>query len=143
MYCEWLLKLGNSLQTPIINDFLTTMFRFGLHSYLYIIITEMKCGTTLQQHKESSLFCEKINRNQSCTYLLIPKNIIPQQGYVVKEWPSMYYTKCYQINHMERCSPKHKERGNCNTVMAEVVAQITKPRKTFKVSLPYLWCDRT
>jgi hypothetical protein len=75
-------------------------------------------GTTLQQHKELSLFCEKENRNQSCNYLSIPKSIIPQQGYVAKEWPNMYYTNCYQINHMERCSPKHEERGNYSRVMA-------------------------
>jgi len=62
-YCEQLLKLANGLQTPITNDFLTTMFRFGLHSYLHIIITKMKCGTTLQQHKESLLFNEKTITN--------------------------------------------------------------------------------
>jgi hypothetical protein len=75
-------------------------------------------GTTLQQHKESSLFYGKKIRNQSCSYLSIPKNIIPQQGYVAKEWPNMYHTNCYQTNHMERCSPKHKERGICNKIIA-------------------------
>jgi hypothetical protein len=63
VYCEWLLKLANGLRTPITNIFLTTVFRFGLHPYLHITIAKMKCGTTLQQHKESSLFCEKLIRN--------------------------------------------------------------------------------
>lgn len=62
VYCEQLLKLANGLQTPTTNDFLTTMFRFGLHSYLHITIAKMKCGITLEQHKVSLLFCEKTIR---------------------------------------------------------------------------------
>jgi hypothetical protein len=63
VYYEQLLKLVNGLQTPTSVGFLTTMFKFGLQSYLHNTIAKMKCGITLQQHKESLLFCEKTIKN--------------------------------------------------------------------------------
>jgi hypothetical protein len=41
-YAKWLLELGNSLQTPTINNFVIIVFRFRLHSYSQITITKMK-----------------------------------------------------------------------------------------------------
>ncbi len=50
--------MAHGLQVPTINNFLTTMFRMGLQSYLIIMTTRMK-WSTLQQHKEAAMLCEK------------------------------------------------------------------------------------
>ncbi len=58
VYYERLLKLANSLQHMTTNNFLTTIFKFGLQPYLCVVITSMK-KKTLQQHKETALVYEK------------------------------------------------------------------------------------
>jgi hypothetical protein len=42
VYYERLLKLANSLQHKATNNFLTTIFIFGLQPYLRVAITDMK-----------------------------------------------------------------------------------------------------
>ncbi len=51
-YYERIQKLAHGLQIPTTNNFLITMFRTGLQSYLIIVIARMK-RSTLQQHKEA------------------------------------------------------------------------------------------
>jgi hypothetical protein len=58
IYYERLLKLANSLQHKIIDNFLTIYFRFGLQPYMRVAIACMK-KKTLQQHKETTLVCEE------------------------------------------------------------------------------------
>jgi hypothetical protein len=48
VYYERLLKLANNLQHKTTNSFLTTIFRFRLHTYLFVAIASMK-RETLQQ----------------------------------------------------------------------------------------------
>ncbi len=57
VYYEQIQKLVHGLQVPIIDSFLTTMFRVSLQSYIRITTTEMK-QSTLQQHKEAAMLCE-------------------------------------------------------------------------------------
>jgi hypothetical protein len=58
VYYEWIQKLAHGLQVPTTNKFLTIVFRVGLQSYLIIMITWMK-WSTLHQHKEVAMLCEK------------------------------------------------------------------------------------
>jgi hypothetical protein len=53
VYYEILLKLANSLQHKTIDNFLTTIFKTGLQSYLRVTTTFMK-KETLQQHNEAT-----------------------------------------------------------------------------------------
>jgi hypothetical protein len=45
IYYERLLKLDNSLQHKMINNFLTIVFKFGLQPYLRVAIAGMKRKT--------------------------------------------------------------------------------------------------
>jgi hypothetical protein len=58
VYYARIQKLAHGLQVPTINSFLVIVFRVGLQSYLIIAIVGMK-WSTLQQHKEATMFCEK------------------------------------------------------------------------------------
>ncbi len=58
VYYEGIQKLAHGLQVPTIDNFLTTMFRTSLQSYLKITIARMK-WSTLQQHKEPTMLCEE------------------------------------------------------------------------------------
>jgi hypothetical protein len=58
VYYEWIQKLVHGLQVPTIDSFLTIMFRASLQSYLRIAFARMK-SSTLQQHKETTMFCEE------------------------------------------------------------------------------------
>jgi hypothetical protein len=58
VYYEWMQKLAHGLQVPTIDSFLTIVFRVGLQSYLKITTIKMK-WSTLQQHKEVVMLCEK------------------------------------------------------------------------------------
>jgi hypothetical protein len=51
-------KLVHGSQIPTINNFLPTVFKVGLQSYLIIVTIGMK-QLTLQQHKEAAMFCEE------------------------------------------------------------------------------------
>jgi hypothetical protein len=42
VYYEWIQKLVHGVQVPPIDNFLTSVFRVGLQSYLRIIIAKMK-----------------------------------------------------------------------------------------------------
>jgi hypothetical protein len=58
VYYEILLKSTNSLQHKTTNNFLNTIFRYGLQPYLHVAIVSMK-KETLQQNKEATLFVKK------------------------------------------------------------------------------------
>ncbi len=58
VYNEWIPKLVHGLQIPTTNNFLITMCRAGLQAYFRITIIGMK-QSTLQQHKEVAMLCEK------------------------------------------------------------------------------------
>jgi hypothetical protein len=58
VYYEWTHKLVHGLHIPTTNNFLIIAFRAGLQSYLRIVTIRMK-WSTLQQHKESTMACEK------------------------------------------------------------------------------------
>ncbi len=58
VYYEWIQKLAHGLQVLTTNIFLTIVVRVNLQSYLRIMIARMK-RSTLQQHKEAAMFCEK------------------------------------------------------------------------------------
>jgi negative regulator of genetic competence, sporulation and motility len=57
VYYERIQKLAHGLQALKTNNFLTTMFKMGLQSYLKIVIARMK-RSTLQQHNEAKMLCE-------------------------------------------------------------------------------------
>ncbi len=59
VYYEWIQKLVHGLQVPIINSFLTIVFKIGLQSYFKITTVGMK-WSTLQQHKEAAMLCEEV-----------------------------------------------------------------------------------
>jgi hypothetical protein len=58
-YYERIQKLAHGLQIPTTNNFLTTMFRAGLQSYLKITTARMK-RSTVQQHKEVTMLCRRL-----------------------------------------------------------------------------------
>ncbi len=57
VFYERIQKLAHGLQILTIDNFLTTMFRAGLQSYLRIVITRMKRSTL--HHEEATMLCEK------------------------------------------------------------------------------------
>jgi len=62
-------------QVPTTDNFLTTMFRASLQSYLRIVNVGMK-RSTLQQHKETTMLCEKgMTIAKARSALLVPQNI--------------------------------------------------------------------
>jgi hypothetical protein len=68
-----IVKGGKQLQTPTTNNFLTTIFKFELWSYLHITIVGMK-RATLWWHKESIILCEEGSlRLETKNYLSIPQ----------------------------------------------------------------------
>jgi hypothetical protein len=74
VYHERLLKLANSLQHKIINNFLTIIFKYGLQPYLHVTRASMK-KKTLQQHKETALVCEEgISKVETISNMLVPQN---------------------------------------------------------------------
>jgi hypothetical protein len=74
VYYERLLKLANSLQHKTIDSFLTIVLRFGLQPYLCVAIASMK-KETLQQHKETTLVCEKkVSKVEAISNLSIPQS---------------------------------------------------------------------
>ncbi len=58
VYYEWIQKLANGLQVPTTHNFLTTMFKASLQSYLKIATSGMK-QLTLQQNEEATMLCEE------------------------------------------------------------------------------------
>ncbi len=58
VYYEWIQRLVHGLQVPTTDNFLTIVFKTGLQSYLIIATTRMK-RSTLQQHMEAEMLCEK------------------------------------------------------------------------------------
>jgi len=58
VYYERIQKLAHGLQVPTTNSFMTIVFRASLYLYLKIAIARMK-RSTLQQHKEATMLCEK------------------------------------------------------------------------------------
>jgi hypothetical protein len=86
VYYERLLNLVNNLQHRTTNNFLTTIFRFGLQLYLHVTIASMK-RKILQQHKELNLVCEeRILKIKVINNLLIPQS---SKSFVTPLWPSV------------------------------------------------------
>jgi len=72
VYYEQIWKLAHGLQVSTTNNFLTTMFKAGLPSYLKIATTQMK-WSTLQQHKEvAMLFGESMITSEARSALSVP-----------------------------------------------------------------------
>jgi hypothetical protein len=86
VYYERLLKLTNSLQHRIINNFLIIIFIFGLQPYLHVTTAGMK-RETLQQHKEATSVCEEgIFEVEALSNLLVPhssKIILAQKPHTI------------------------------------------------------------
>jgi hypothetical protein len=71
VYYERFQKLAHGLQVPTINNFLTTMFKVGLQSYLRIVTTRMKQSKL--QHKEATMLCEEgMTITKARSALLVP-----------------------------------------------------------------------
>jgi len=58
VYYERIQKLAHGLQVPTLDNFLTTIFRVGLQSYLRSASIGMK-RLTLRHHKEVVMLCEE------------------------------------------------------------------------------------
>jgi hypothetical protein len=72
VYYERIQKLAHGLQILPKDSYLTIVFRAGLQSYLKIVILKMK-RSTLQQHKEVVMLCEKnMTTTKARSALLIP-----------------------------------------------------------------------
>jgi hypothetical protein len=69
VYYERIQKLAHDLQVPTTDSFLTILFKACLQSYLRIATIGMQ-QSTLQQHKEVVMLCEKDDfcRNTECTF---------------------------------------------------------------------------
>jgi hypothetical protein len=75
IYYEKIQKLVHGLQVPTIDSFLIIVFRTGLQSYLKIANARMK-QSTLQQHKEVAMLCEKsMTITKIRNALLVEQNI--------------------------------------------------------------------
>jgi hypothetical protein len=62
----------DGLQVPAMDNFLTIVFKASLQSYLKIATSKMK-RSTLQQHKEATIFCEEgMTIVETSNALLIP-----------------------------------------------------------------------
>jgi hypothetical protein len=90
-----------------INNFLTTMFRMGLQSYLIIMTTRMK-WSTLQQHKEAAMLCEEgMTIVETRSALSIPhgtKQITPTKTQSNTRKTDKHCTNYGMINHnVETC----------------------------------------
>ncbi len=72
VYYEWIYKLVHGFQIPTTNSFLIIVFITSLQSYLKIAIARMK-WSTLQQHKEVIMLCEKgMSTVEARSALLVP-----------------------------------------------------------------------
>jgi hypothetical protein len=72
VYYERIQKLAHGLQILPKDSLLTIVFRVGLQSYLKIVILKMK-RSTLQQHKEVVMLCEKnMTTTEVRSALLVP-----------------------------------------------------------------------
>jgi hypothetical protein len=113
VYHERLLKLTNSLQHKTTYSFLTIVFKFRLQPYLHVAIVSMK-RVTLQQHKETTLVCEKgIYKVDVISNMSIPQSsniILAQKPQTITEKTLMYYTHCHRTNHNVE-TIKSKERN--------------------------------
>jgi len=74
IYYERIQKLVHGLQVLTIDNFLIIVFKTGVESYLIIAFAGMK-RSTLQQHKESVMLCEKnMTIAETRSALLVPHN---------------------------------------------------------------------
>jgi Fe2+ or Zn2+ uptake regulation protein len=75
VYYERIQKLVHGLQVPTIYNFLTTMLKASLQSYLRIVTARMK-RSTLQEHKEVVMLCEKgMTIVEARNTLLVPHSL--------------------------------------------------------------------
>ncbi len=78
VYYERLLKLANNLKHKTINSFIIIIFKIRLQPNLCVTTRGMK-KETLQEHKETTLVCEKNNSEvEAISNLLLP--------YIVKQY---------------------------------------------------------
>jgi hypothetical protein len=74
VYYEQIQKLAHSLQVLTIDNFLITMFRASLQTYLRIATSKDEV-VTLQQHKEVGMLCEEgMITTKARSALSIPHN---------------------------------------------------------------------
>ncbi len=74
VYYDRIQKLAHGLQVPTTYNFLITMFKADLQSYLIITIARMK-QSTLQQHMEVMMLCEEgMTIAKPRSELLVPHN---------------------------------------------------------------------
>ncbi len=132
VYYERIQKLAHGLQVATIDSFLTIVFRVGLESYLRITTTRMK-RSTLQQHKEAVMLCEKgmtITKTRSA--LLIPHSI--KKAILTKTQSNTrkidkHCTNCGLTNHNVETCKKNKDQTTVATIEATRPSQ--KTQKTF------------
>jgi hypothetical protein len=107
VYYEWIQKLAHGLQVPTIANFLTIVFRANLQSYFKIASARMK-WSTLQQHKETSMLCEKgMTTTKARSALLVPqsiKHVVPTRTQSNTWKTDKHCTNCGMTNHnVETC----------------------------------------
>ncbi len=127
---ERIQKLAHGLQLSTIDNFLTTMFKMGLQSYFKIATVRMK-RSTLQQHKEAAMLCEKgMITTKTRNALLIPQSI--KHVIQVKTQSNIGYNKhCTNYgmtNHNVETYRKKKEQTTVATT--EVAQPSQKTQKT-------------
>jgi len=94
-------------------------------------------GKTLQQHKETTLFCEEgIFEVEAISNLSIPQNskiVLIQKPSIVPEKTRMYYTNCHRTNHnVETYRIKRKE--DLVHVVSEITTQQLKVQRLVRYS---------
>jgi hypothetical protein len=112
VYYERIQKLVHGLQVPTINNFLTTIFKVGLQSYLRITTARMKQSTP-QQHKQAAMLCEKgMTTTKTRNALLVPQST--KHATLTKTQSNTgntnkHCTNCGMINHNVETCRKKKE----------------------------------
>jgi hypothetical protein len=124
--------LAHGLQVTTIDSFLTIVFKVGLESYFRIATTGMK-RSTLQQHKEVAMLCEKnMTTTKARSALSVSQNI--KQTIITKKqsntWKiNKHCINCGMKNHNVETCKKKKEQTMMVTTEATQLSQ--KTQKTF------------
>jgi hypothetical protein len=128
VYYERIQKLAHGLQIPTIDSFLTIVFNVGLQSYFRIMNAGMK-WSTLQQHKEATMLCEKgMTIVEVRSAILIPqgtKQVTPLKAQSNIGKIDKYCTNCGMNNHNVKTCKKKKEV----TTMAAAKVTLVKNHK--------------
>ncbi len=112
VYYERIQKLAHGLQVPTTYNILTIVFKVGLQSYFRIVSAWMK-QSTLQQHKEATMMCEKcMTIVETRSALSIPQNIkhaTPAKTQSNARKTNKHYTNYQMPNHNVETCKKKKE----------------------------------